>query len=365
MTVNPSLPLVSGVFFVTLSAALSVVAWAAAEAALRMGRARLLPAQAKAVLLGALSLPPLLALAVTAGGALLHHSHATPLLEHHNALCRAVFGTLLGPGQSGGRLMDAADMGPVVNGLAWLLLGFGAAGVARLVGERVRLAQTLAPLLCPPSARLARALAEVGTRTAVQSGQFFECALPPACTGVVGPGRCVVSQALVASASDAELRAVVAHEAAHLRDGDAHAAFWVGMLSKMFFYLRPVQALAQRWREQSEMACDAAAVQATGDMLALAAAILRVSRAVSGAHARPLPQETGLVGGDGSLTARRVERLLAREQMAATAAQTHWQAAGGWAATLAVLGVGVWAMLSPQAACWAHCSLETVARLLP
>ena len=51
----------------------------------------------------------------------------------------------------------------------------------------------------------------------------------------------------------------------------------VGLLSCVFFYLRPVRLPARRWREETELACDATAVKVNGDPLAMAAAILRVT----------------------------------------------------------------------------------------
>ena len=366
MVLNPPLLFVSGLFFLSLASALYVAAFLAATAALRAGRMRFSPARAKQVLLASLLLPPLLAAVPTLSGATLRHSHIQPLLEHHSATCSRIFTDLFAAGDGGSGLIPR-PAGYLVNGLAWLLVAFGLARLVRLVVATLRLEQGLTPYLSPPSPRLARAVAHVNRRSGVNAALFFECPIPAASSCVFGlrHTRCVLSQELVTSASDAELNAIVAHEAIHLRARDVAATFLVSGLASLFFYLRPVRLLARRWREETELACDAAAVEAVSDPLAMAAAILRVSGAPVGV---PLPP-TALAFADESadLTARRVEGLIARAQRSALpqARQTRLQSAGGWLVTLALAAVGLLLLLSPSAVCYAHCSLEAAAHLLP
>ncbi len=372
MVLNPPLLFVSGLFFLSLASALYVAAFLVATAALRAGRGRLSHARAKQVLLASLLLPPLLAAVPTLSGATLRHSHARPLLEHHSAACSRVFTGLFAAGDGGGGLIPR-PAGHLANGLAWLLVALGLAYLVRLVAATLRLERGLTPYLSPPSPRLARAVAHVGRRSRVNAALFFECPIPPSSSSVFGlrRTRCVLSQELVASASDAELNAIVAHEATHLHARDVAATFLVSALGCLFFYLRPVRLLARRWREETELACDAAAVEAGGDPLAMASAILRVSGAPVGARLGghgPLPP-TALAFADESacLTARRVEGLIARAQRSAPppARGTRLRAAAGWLVTLALATVGVLLLLSPSAVCYAHCSLEAAAHLLP
>ena len=60
-----------------------------------------------------------------------------------------------------------------------------------------------------------------------------------------------------------EAIAIVAHEASHLRGRDVLSTFLVGSLNCLFFFLRPVRLLSRRWREATELACDAATVNTT------------------------------------------------------------------------------------------------------
>jgi len=370
MVINPPLLVVSGLFFLALSSALYVITFLIATAVLRLGHGRIPHARSKQVLLAALFLPPLLAAVPTLSGATLRHSHARPFLEHHSMACRELFSNLLADG-SIGESGTARLTGSMVNGLAWLLVGFGLFFLVRLVFATVRLERGLMPHLSHPSARLARAIAHIGLRSNVNSEQFFECPIPAAYSSVLGLSRirCVLSKELVADATDAELEAIVAHEAAHLRLRDVEATFLVGTLNCLFFYLRPVRLLARRWREETELACDAAAVAVTGDPLAMATAILRVSGPPPSSHLiRPLPA-LSLAFADESacLTARRVENLIEQAQKSADPGvrETRLHSVGSWVLTLALAGMGISLLLSAQAVCYAHCALETVSHLLP
>jgi len=92
MVINPPLLLVSGLFFLALSSLLSVAAFLAATAILRVGRRRISHSRAKQVLLASLLLPPILAAVPTFRAATLHHSHAQPFLERvrHFGVCTGV-----------------------------------------------------------------------------------------------------------------------------------------------------------------------------------------------------------------------------------------------------------------------------------
>ncbi len=371
MVVNPSLLFVSGLFFLALSSALYVAAFLLATAWLRVAGGRISHARAKQVLLAALVLPPLLAVVPTWSGATLRHSHAGPLLEHHSAACRQVFTDVFASWNWGGSAPTAHVAGGLVNGLAWLLAALGVFYFVRLVLATVRLERGLLPYLSPGSARLARAVAHVGRRSRISGEQFFECPIPAPYSSVLGLSRprCILSKDLVSEATDREMEAIVAHEATHLRFRDVEASFLVGILRCLFFYLRPVRLLANRWHEEMELACDAAAVKVVGDPLAMATAILRVSGSPSSTHQSSLLPTIAVAFArePAYLTARRVESLIGQAQQPTPppVRENRLQAVGGWILALALAGIGISLLLSAQAVCYAHCSLEAVARLLP
>ena len=368
MVVNPPLILVSALFFLALCAIFYTGAWLAATAILRLGAKRMKHVTAKRVLMSALLLPPVLALIPTIGGATLKHSHAQPSMEHHSMLCQQMFTHVFDLSSQGGPVT-----GLLVNAAAWLTALAGVVLLVRLFAATARLEQGMEPFLLAPSPKLARALYGVAARMPkLPADRFFECAIPAAYSSVFGllRVRCVLSKEFVASATPDELEAVVAHEAAHLRARDVWSTLTVGALNCLFFPLRPVRLLARRWREAAEMACDDAAVIATQNPLAMATAILRVS----GVPVRPhhlshgLPATTLAFADDAACApAKRVERLIAQAQSASAApvmeAPAH--ALSSWAVTLLLAGLGVATLVSPQAVCYAHCSLEAVARMLP
>ncbi len=381
---DSSLLLVSALFFLALSSGLYVAAWGIATILLRAGRARISHAAAKRVLLTALVLPPLAAAVTTLGGATLRHLHDAARMEHHSAGCQTMFVRLFAVenGPSGALARDV--LGALVNGAAWLLVGAGIVLAARLFVATARLERGLTLFQSAPSLRLAGSLARIGTRfPSLPVYHFFECPVPATQSSVLGfwRARCVVSRAFVADASDDELDALIAHEASHLRSGDVRATFLVGTLNCFFFYLRPVRLLSRRWREAAELACDDQAVAATRKPLALASAILRVNGALlappaeAGGGRRHLPAVALPFADEAACSPRkRVERLLDRAERALLPVLPSssggersqvLQAAGGWALTLALAGIGVGALLSPATICLAHCSLEAIARTLP
>ena len=106
--------------------------------------------------------------------------------------------------------------------------------------------------------------------------------------------------------SPAELRAVIAHEAAHLERHDQMWR-WLAALSVRIFFFQPLNRLAAaRLRELSECLCDDRAVRATGSGRALASALATVA-----GWLRPgQPSLAPTMANADSLTLRRVRRLL-------------------------------------------------------
>ncbi|MDQ2798467.1 MAG: M48 family metalloprotease [Armatimonadota bacterium] len=371
MVVNPPLILVSALFFLALASALCLMAWLVVSLILRLGRNRLSHTANKRSLMIALGLPPLLAALPTLGGATLRHSHAEASVEHHSMACQQMFVHLFAAESAGTAVNQVA--GAVVNGVAWLLLGTGVLLLLRLIWATLNLEDGLRRYLSAPSAKLAASLARVSVcLPGLPIHRFSECSFPAAYSSVFGLRhvRCVLSRDFVSESTEDELDAVVAHEASHLHSRDVPTTFALGILNCLFFPLRPVRLLVRRWREEAELACDDAAVAATRQPLAMAAAILRAS----GAPVRPSGQNRSLPSvvmpfADEAACApgKRVERLLAQAQNATfpRVKESRLQVWGAWATTLVLGGLGAAVLLSPQLICFAHCSLEAVARLLP
>ncbi len=377
MVINPPLILVSALFFLALASALYLASWLIASLVLHLGRNRLSNAANKRVLMAALVLPLILAAIPTLSGTTLRHSHAAAAIEHHSMACQQMFTRLFAEESAGTSGMVSEVSGILVNGIAWLFILVGLFLVLRLIRATVHLESGLFRYLSLPSPKLFEALARVGSQMpGVSTWRFFECSFPAAYSSVLGLRRvrCVLSRDFVAEATEDELDAVIAHEASHLRSHDVSATFVLAVLNCLFFPLRPVRLLARRWREAAELACDDAAVTATHQPLAMAAAILRANgspirdTASAPNRSRPLPavvmpfaDETACSPG------KRVERLLAQAQQVSfpPTSESPLQVWSAWAATLALGGIGIALLLSPGMICYAHCSLEAVARLLP
>jgi len=119
-------------------------------------------------------------------------------------------------------------------------------------------------------------------------------------------GEIYLPERALVELSPAELRAVIAHEAAHLERHD-QVWRWLAALSARIFFFQPLNRLAAvRLRELSECLCDDRAVRATGSGRALASALATVAGWLR-------PGQPGLaptMAHADSLTLRRVRRLL-------------------------------------------------------
>jgi Zn-dependent protease with chaperone function len=380
---TPPLLGVSALFYLALVSVFYLVALGVIAVYRRFFARNAPQSVSKRVLLLALLLPPVAALLPTVAGVILRHMHGTAAmvaergmpadvastpLAHHTMACALLFerlGAIASFGASSKTVSLVLGIG------TWLLLGFGAVYAVRLAWATYRLEKGIAPLLSEPSAPLAGSLARVGQRLGLSAplrSRFYECALPPERSSVMGLQRakCVLSRDFILTAPPEELDALVAHESGHLRSGDVYAAFAVGVLNCVFFFLRPVRLIGRWWREAAELAADDTAVRGTGDdPLAVASAILRVRGAATGTFALPAPLLP--FADEGVLSAeQRVERLLAQAERAVPMArsETPVQVALTWGATglLALVGAGL--LISSEAACVAHCTLELIQRVL-
>lgn len=110
--------------------------------------------------------------------------------------------------------------------------------------------------------------------------EVFEHRSPLAfCTGLLRP-RIYVSTRTLGLLSPAQLRAVLAHEAHHVRQRDPLQMFVSRVLADGLFFAPALRRLAQRYAALAELAADrAAAASQRGDAASLAGALLAFERA--------------------------------------------------------------------------------------
>jgi Zn-dependent protease with chaperone function len=194
-------------------------------------------------------------------------------------------------------------------------LGAGVAAVrAVVIGRRQRM--LLAACRAPDPAvasGLTRCVAELSRTAGLgRAPRVLVCPRgASACVLGVRRPTIVVSRELLAVLSAEELRAVLAHEVAHVRRRD-HLLNWLGVvLRSALFYLPPWSVAWSTLADAREHHADRLAARYTGDPLALAAALVKVWR-----HA-PAPAAAvgavGMLARPGRLEAR-VRRLLAPER---------------------------------------------------
>ena len=370
MVVNFPLILVSALFFLALCSILYMVTWLISLVIFKLASARITHVGSKRILMTALVLPPILAAVPTFDGATFKHDHhATLGAEHHNMACQQIFARFSDMTTVHGNVAA----GIVLNGFAWTAAAVGIALVVRLITATIRLEHGLAPYLLAPTPKLRHVLDTVShTVHRVPVDRFYECAIPAAYSSVFGilNIRCILSRDFVESATTEELTAVVAHEASHLLAKDVWATLLVGTLNCLFFAIRPVRLLGRQWRRAAELACDDAAVNVTKNPLAMASAILRVSGVSTGGAAsiRNLPATTLAFADELACTpSLRVERLISKaiDNECPHNRTPKIVLIGSWAFTGLASILGLAMLISPEASCYAHCSLEAIAKVLP
>jgi Zn-dependent protease with chaperone function len=185
---------------------------------------------------------------------------------------------------------------PAGLGVSWpalilaIWLGVASLGVMRLIWSHRALLRAAA----------GRPLPALGTRgIRVSASPAIEVPL-------VLRGEIYLPERALFELSPAELRAVIAHEAAHLERHD-QVWRWLAALTARIFFFQPLNRMADaRLRELSECLCDDRAVRVTGSGRALASALATVA-----GWLRPGP--AGLaptMANADSLILRRVRRLL-------------------------------------------------------
>jgi beta-lactamase regulating signal transducer with metallopeptidase domain len=208
----------------------------------------------------------------------------------------------------GGPSVPALMKGPETV-LVSLIALFVIAGLLRLVSQTIRFQRRL--VRCrridrgPVRDLLNDLLQEASIRrhvTLLVSSQDAE----PAAFGLFR-WRIVVPEGLEGKLTDAETKALLAHEVAHLVRGDT-LWLWIGRWLCSLFAFQPLHFLARReWQRAAEFQCDDWAARHVGDSLALARCLTLVAE--WRLHRRVCPATLAAGGSNSNLTSR-VERLI-------------------------------------------------------
>ena len=136
--------------------------------------------------------------------------------------------------------------------------------------------------------------------------------------------RLIIARSVLDSCSDAELRAILAHEQGHIdrRDNLRRLLIWIA--PDILNWLPVSETMFAAWREAAEEAADDEAVRCGADGTRLAAALVKVARLAAGSHHQSPMPASALYRGE-SLE-RRVRRLLATSDAIASRPARPWPA---------------------------------------
>jgi Zn-dependent protease with chaperone function len=131
----------------------------------------------------------------------------------------------------------------------------------------------------------------------------------PISFGLSRPEICIPSRALSRERGlrDEELRALLAHELAHVVRRDPAWLALCGLIECLFWFQPLLKLLRKRWQDDAELCCDDWAVRHTGEGLSLAACLTEVAGwIVRDSRGLPVPS----MAAHGAGLGRRVRRLL-------------------------------------------------------
>ena len=168
---------------------------------------------------------------------------------------------------------------------------------------------------------------ELGVRQAVR---LFESSLAqaPMVVGWLRPMVLLPTCALTGLTPD-HLRAILAHELAHVRRLDFLVNLFQALVESVLFYHPAVWWVSKRIRIERELCCDDVAVASCGDVLTYARALLELERSQD-----PAPQV--VLGANGGSLMQRIQRLVNTERRPAGASH-GWAPAGLLAVVLLAL----------------------------
>ena len=217
---------------------------------------------------------------------------------------------------------DQVGMAPVIGLLLMTALTAIVIGVARCVWQTAALRRRLAHCSVIEAGRGRRLLDEL-RRHIPRAPEVLLLSTPddpePSAFGV-RQWTIVLPERAARDLSDDELRALLAHELAHLVRGDS-AWLVISRLVCSCLAFQPLNHLARReWQRAAEFLCDRWAVSRTGSPLALARCLTEVAGwRLSGRTSTALLAATGRKSG----LADRIERLVEGTDLAEVATHLH------------------------------------------
>ena len=296
------------------------------------------------LVLVALLLPAVVSIPVLPG-----ESGATPVIADDAALtgdavARVAVSAASPEGTGSGTTLPArvTENAKAVLAIAWLvvtalLLGWT---LVRTLRFRRWLARTSHP--APPDLR--QEVSKIGHRlnlARMPDVRITTARISPMVCWTGGRIRLVIPAFLVAGLDRRELRALLAHELAHVQRRD-HLVRWIEWLACSAFWWNPVAWWARReLRAAEEASCDALGVAATmSTPRAYAESLLRVVELMSTPPTHPTPAfASGAASGRNPAALERRLRMLIRRE---SADQTpRWIRAAGAAAMVCLLPLGL------------------------
>ncbi len=296
------------------------------------------------VVLVALLLPAVVALPVLPGGAGAAAEIAGDAGVAAEAAARVEFGPASSDDVGSATSLSAGitGNGKAALAIAWLVVAAVILGwtLARALRFRRWLKRTLAP--APPELR--HEVVELGHRldlARMPKAHTTSARVSPMVYWAGGKARLVIPTFLLASLDRRELRAVLAHELAHVRRRD-HMVRWVEWLACSAFWWNPVAWWARReLRAAEEASCDAlGATAAESTPRAYATSLLRVVELLSRPPTPPTPAfASGVGGGRNRKSLERRFRMLISGR--STVQTPRWVHLVGLAAAAALLPLGL------------------------
>ena len=193
-------------------------------------------------------------------------------------------------------------IGAISSGALLMLMGGNSALTVWRLGRATRrltcLTRTAAVPMPSVVAQLAARLNLIGSLVIIADRTPLSF-----CYGLGRPRICL-SLGLIETLTEAELAAVLAHEAYHLRRREPLRMALAICLSRLFFFVPLLAELRDRYLAEKELAADAAAVAAAG-RAPLAGAMVKLM-----ASSKPLVWPALAAVAGMSVTAQRVDRLI-------------------------------------------------------
>ncbi len=234
----------------------------------------------------------------------------------------------VGGGSALGRLVLqcwAVGVALMLLRLSWMMSGVGALRRHSRLNEDVALAALLEEM---------KALMRVPRRVALRIADDL---VTPVAMGLVAPAI-VLPVSFLAGVPPQQLRAILAHELAHIRRYDYLVNFFQLMIESLLYFNPAVWWLSRQIRIEREACCDAIAARALGDALDYADALAWVTRYVHDGHLPGAAQAFGAPSHSDRMLDR-IRRLLIPEYRPHLRLRWHSVALGGLMSVAVLLGL--------------------------